>query len=169
MNTNEKEQSSQVDVRGKYETARKNLLLMLVLTVINVILLVVGSSSMLLFSATVPYYAAVFATVFVYPYSAVCIGVAACSILLYLLCWIFSKKHYGWMITALVLFILDTLALIGIYVIFRDFSGILDVIIHIWVLYYLIIGVKYGYQVQTMPEIQEMPEMPQQPEGEQED
>ena len=165
MNTNEKEQSSQVDVRGKYETARKNLLLMLALTVINVILLVVGSSSMLLFSATVPYYAAVFSTVFVYPYSAVCIGVTAGSIILYLLCWIFSKKHYGWMITALVLFVLDTLALIGIYVIFQDFSGILDVIIHIWVLYYLIIGVKYGYQAKSMPEIQEIP---QQPECEQE-
>jgi hypothetical protein len=32
----------------------------------------------------------------------------------------------------------------GIYLTAQDFSGILDVVFHVWILYYLIIGVKNG-------------------------
>ena len=136
----------------KYETARKNLLLMLIFTIINLVMLGLEANVMLLFSATIPYMAGVFAvstggTLF----SSICIGVAGVSMLAFLLCWTFSKKHYGWMIGALILFVMDTLAMIGMYILTGDFSGIIDAAAHVWVLYYLVIGVKYGYQLHTLP------------------
>lgn len=143
-------------MQNKYLMARKNLLLMLVLTVINIILFAVGADVMLLFSATVPYYSVVFGMVLGSRVLLIAgIVIAIVSLGLYLLCWIFSKKHYGWMIAALVLFILDTLTMISLYILLGDFSGVLDVAIHAWVLYYLVIGVRYGYQLKNTP--MEMP------------
>lgn len=68
------------------------------------------------------------------------------------MCWIFSKKHYGWMIVALTLFIMDSICMCILYLYAKEFSGILDVAIHIWVLYYLIVGVKCGVKLSKIPE-----------------
>ena len=150
----------------KYEIARKNLLLMLIFTIVNLVMLGLEANVMLLFSATIPYVAGVFAistggTLF----SSICIGIAGLSMVAFLLCWTFSKKHYGWMIGALVLFVLDTLAMIGMYILTGDFSGIIDAAAHVWVLYYLIIGVKYGYQLHTLP-VEEIENVLEESEGE---
>lgn len=140
-------------VQQKYTKARNNLLLMLILTVINIILYFVGSDTMMLFSATVPYFGIIIGSVAgSQAFFMFCACIAAAILILYLLCWILSKDHYGWMIVALVLFILDTLAMIGMYLGIGEFSGILDVVIHAWVLYYLIVGVNSGKQLKNMPE-----------------
>lgn len=137
----------------KYKTARNNLLLMLILTVVNIVLYVGGSETMMLFSATVPYFGIIFGMATgISTILAFCICITAAILITYLLCWILSKDHYGWMIAALVLFIIDTVAMIGLYLMMGEISGILDVAIHAWVLYYLIIGVKYGKQLKDMPE-----------------
>ncbi len=137
----------------KYNVARTNLILMIGLTVINIILALVGSDTMLLFSATVPYFATVFATMAEFQILfASLVAIAVLSVLCYLVCWIFSKKHFGWMIAALVLFVLDTLALIAFYLVAGEISGILDLAIHAWVLYYLILGVINGAKLKTLPE-----------------
>lgn len=150
-------------VREKYLVARKNLLLMLVLTVVNIVLFVVGADTMLLFSATVPYYGVVFGLVLGNPFIFLLgVGIAVISLLIYLLCWIFSKKHYGWMVTAMVLFIFDTVVMAVLYVLMADVSGILDILIHAWVLYYLIMGTRCGIQIKNMPEpIMEQAELPE--------
>ena len=139
--------------QAQYEKSRYNLLLMLIFTVINIFLMVCGSETMLLFSATVPYMAACFGA---WEESAAFLGfyatISATSIVAYFICWIFSKKHAGWMIAALVLFILDTLAMIGLYLLAEEVSGVLDVLMHAWILYYLIIGVKYGFLMRKLPE-----------------
>ncbi len=127
--------------------ARSNLLLMIVLTAVNIALLLAGSESMMLFSATIPYMILVLGVGESTALLGVCGVIAVLTILPYVLCWVFSKKHYGWMIAALVLFCVDTLTLVGVYVLIGDFSGIIDLLVHIWVLYYLIIGVKYGHQL----------------------
>ncbi len=143
----------------KYKTARANLLLMIVLTAVNILLLIAQSDSMLLFSATIPYFSSVLAymaveyglaanmTLFVF-----CVAITAVSILLYLLCWWLSKKHVGWMITALVLFVLDTAFMVYLYMTEQDVSGILDVLIHAWVIYYLIVGISSGTKLKRLPE-----------------
>lgn len=141
------------EVQKKYSNARSNLLLMIGLTLVNIILLLVGSDTMMLFSATVPYFvAAIGVGTEITELLIIFVAIAIAILIIYLLCWIFSKKHYGWMIVALVLFIIDSICMCGLYISIQDFSGILDVLIHIWVLYYLIIGVKSGAQLKKMPE-----------------
>lgn len=140
-------------IQQKYKTARNNLLLMLILTVVNILLYATGSDTMMLFSATIPYFGIIIGSVSgSQAFLTFCVCIAAAILITFLLCWILSKDHYGWMIVALVLFIIDTLAMIGMYLGMGEMSGILDVVIHVWVLYYLIIGVKYGKQLKTMPE-----------------
>lgn len=163
MNNNLQTRNEKENALKQLSVARGNLLLMIVLTVVNILLSLLGSDTMLLFSATVPYFAA---TVGILSEIGILVGIgvgiAAVILGIYLLCWIFSKKHYGWMIAALVLFALDTLAMIGIYMLYGDVSGVLDVLIHAWVLYYLVIGVRYGYKLKKMPPETEVSyEMPQ--------
>ena len=150
-------QSQRNALQQKYNASRANLLLMLAFTVVNIVLFFLDSATMFLFSATVPY---VF-TMFGYMLSAetadnlfviIGIAVAAVIIVVYLLCWIFSKKRYGWMIAALVLFVIDTLFMAWFYIIAGEASGAMDALIHIWVLYYLITGVISGYKLKKMPE-----------------
>ena len=153
MNAQQPAASQRQIAENKYKVARGNLLLMIVFTVLNIALLFTGSDMMMLFSATVPYYVAILGWASGdQAFLIVNLVIAAICLMVYLLCWLFSKKHYGWMIAALVLFVLDTLALVGVYLLIGDFSGIMDLLIHIWVLYYLFVGVKFGRQLKTLPE-----------------
>lgn len=139
-------------LQQQYKMARSNLLLMLVFTVANIVLLVTESETMFLFSATVPYLAVTMGIVSEnMTFLGICICVTVIILVLYALCWLLSKQHRGWMITALVLFVLDTLALGALYVAAGDFSGILDAVIHVWVLYYLIIGVVSSKKLRDLP------------------
>ncbi len=152
MNKSNARRPSLKATQQKYTIARQNLLLMIAFTIVNVVLLAVNSNVMMLFSATVPYYA--IAIGIVSESSAVltvCICLNAVILATYILCWVMSKKHYGWMIAALVMFILDTLALIGLYLLLQELSGVMDALIHAWVLYYLIIGVRCGHQLSSVP------------------
>ena len=152
MQNNQKPRNKKEFALQQVKIARSNLLLMIILTVVNIVLLTVGADTMLLFSATVPYYVAAFGIFSEISRLIVAgLAIAAVILVLYLICWIFSKKHYGWMIAALVLFILDSITMIGLYIWAEDFSGILDLVIHIWVLYYLIIGVRFGYKLKNIP------------------
>lgn len=137
----------------KYNAARSNLLMMIGFTLLNIILFLAGSSTMFLFSATIPYFAVTLGVIFEFtPVLVVCSVIAAAALVLYLICWHFSKRHHGWLIAALVMFCLDCAFLLWLYLPSLDVSGILDILIHAWVLYYLIIGVKYGAQLKKMPE-----------------
>lgn len=147
---------------GKLSIARNNLLLVIVFTVINIILAACYSGSYFLFSAFIPYFCAhIGAVIYHYPeemateigteippeIATVClvIGIVIAVLLLvpYLLCWIFSKRHYGWMIAALVLFSLDSIWLLINF----DLYYIMDILFHAYVIYYLIMGVQNGIRV----------------------
>ena len=143
----------------KYRSSRMNLLLMVILTAVNIVLFFTGTETMMLFSATVPYYAVAFGY-YLAP-SGIATGLfvlAGILVAVYLLCWLLSKKNYVWMIVALVLFVVDTIALVGLYIWIKDFSGIMDALIHIWVLYYLIVGASSGRKISMEPEtVEEVP------------
>lgn len=136
----------------KYKSARNNLLLMIGFTVINIVLLVVDAGVMFLFSATIPYYATLFGMMVdnVAAMTALFL-VAAFSIIAYLVCWIFSKKHFGWMIGALVLFVVDTVAMGRIALSMMDISAIIDVAFHAWVIFYLVMGISNGSKLRNLP------------------
>lgn len=136
------------ELEKKYEQSRGNLLLIIILTVINIALLFTPSGTMFLFSITIPYWAAAFAYFLELTYLYIVAGVV---IALYLACWIFSKKHYGWFIPALILFILDTIYLGYVSIDMAETSNIIDVLVHIWALYYLGAGIYFGYKLKRLP------------------
>ncbi|MBQ9083266.1 MAG: hypothetical protein IJY28_07190 [Clostridia bacterium] len=137
------------EAEEKFASARSNLLLMTVLSTINLFLLAFGSTNMLLFSATIPYWIA--ARSIVFDVTVLGFVLAMVLLLVYLLCWWKSEEHFGWMVAALVFFIIDTAFMAWLYVKAADVAGIMDVLIHAWVLYYLIIGIVYGRRLRTLP------------------
>lgn len=155
MNTQQTNFSERALAENKIKSARYNLLLMIILTVVNLILLAVGSDSMMLFSATVPYFSVVLGMAFeLQEFLIAGYVIAAVILALYLLCWLLSKKHFAWMLIALILFAIDTICLVLLYIGMQDFSGILDLVIHVAVLYYLFTGVRYGIKMRSLPEYQ---------------
>lgn len=87
------------------------------------------------------------------------VGLASAVLVLvpYLLCWIFSKKRRGWMIAALVLFAVDTGALVVDTLGSDDvLYNLPDLLFHIWVLVYLVLGVKHAQQA-LAPQPEETP------------
>lgn len=157
-------------LENRFRSARANLLFVIAATVINIILLISDGDSYFLFSASVPYllvsygmtlcgmfpaevYGDDYANMLFFDKSVfgVFLILAIIVLALYLVCWIFSKKNrIGWMIFALVLFSIDTVMLVLFYGI--DLEGILDIIVHILVLGYLIMGVSAAVKLKKLPE-----------------
>lgn len=158
----------------KYKTSRMNLLLVVVFTAVNVLLLATNSDMYFLFSAFIPYYIASFG-MFVcgrYPEEyyidvaeemvfldnsafAIFLVISVALSLLYLLAWFMSKKNrVGWLIFALVLFGIDTVAMLLITGISSEL--IFDILFHAWVLYYLILGIGAHYKLKKLPPEEEV-------------
>lgn len=162
---------------AKYNVARSNLLLVFAFTIVNILLNFVNAGFYLLFSASLPYdivdsalyetghYPAEYYADFVdfEPAPAavlyICVVIAAIIMLFYLLAYLFSKNgRYGWMIAALVFFSIDCLILLYDTVSLVSAIGasglvnnILDIAVHAWVLYYLIMGVSNGVKLSKAP------------------
>ena len=170
MNRNVKQLAPRALYQSKFNSARYNLLLVVAMTAINVVLLMLGGSSYFLFSATVPYSLAIDGMYMTgrmpeewyadWPasvpfldsgYMTVMMVIAFAIILVYLACFFFSKNFKtGWMIAATVLFVLDTLYMVFIYGVGAD--SVMDILLHAWVLYYLISGSVYGLKLKKLPE-----------------
>jgi hypothetical protein len=170
MNRNVKQLAPRALYQSKFNSARYNLLLVVAMTAINVVLLMLGGSSYFLFSATVPYSLAIDGMYMTgrmpeewyadWPasvpfldsgYMTVMMVIAFAIILVYLACFFFSKNFKtGWMIAATVVFILDTLYMVFIYGVGAD--SVMDILLHAWVLYYLISGSVYGLKLKKLPE-----------------
>ena len=145
-------------LQRRYLTARLNLLLVIALTLVNIILLFCGSETYFLFSASIPYYLTFFGMVLtgkiaaegINPGDALPVGVlialvavAVIILAVYFLCFYFGKKKPVWLIIALVLFTLDTIALIVLATYSGEFP-VVDLLMHAYVLLYLGFGV-YGH------------------------
>ena len=154
----------------KYRNARYNLLAVALVTLINVILAATASDSYFLFGATIPYiitlltalycglyppeyYGAEYSALEFYPMGVFYIGLAIALVIvgLYVLAFFLSnKKRVGWMIFALVLFCLDTLALIWYFGISPDW--ILDYVFHAWIIVILSLGIRNHFKMTQLPE-----------------
>lgn len=137
----------------KFNAARVDLLIVIALTLLNIVMLFAGSDTMMLFSASVPYYMLVIAAINdILPMG---VAVAAVALGLYFLCWLFSKKRPVWLLVATILFVVDCLWLVFLYAGVGELSGIVDLLIHVLVLYYLISGYVAAKKLKALPE--EMP------------
>ncbi len=147
----------------QYASSRTNLLIMIALTVISCVTLLTGDVYFM-FSAYLPIMCTNLIELFVMERAtsympqvidiliAAMVVVAVVSLIVYLLCWIFSKKHVGWLIAALVFFAIDSVVLL-LDMVGVGFSTdmILDVLFHAYVMYYLVSGVVAGIKLRTMP------------------
>ena len=134
---------------NKYNQGRFNLLWVTLFTVINIIVLVTNGGTKFLFSAAIPGFLVDYTMFFCgkYPteiykmyepfefvddslfYGALVVSVLICAF--YLLCFLLSKKRVGWIISALVIFSIDTILMFLLY----DVTTILaDIIFHAWVI-----------------------------------
>lgn len=136
-------------------TSRFNILLVIALTAINVILLFTDADSYFLFSASLPYYLVVFARE-VSPFlSVVATLFAVLCLAAYFLCFLFGKKHVGWLIAALAMFAVDTLFFLYVFVfiylpIFSEetiVSSLIDLVIHFYALYYFVAALIAGLKL----------------------
>ena len=171
-NVNNQQLSERQNLQNKYNICRANLLLVMIFSIVNMVLPAVGSQSYFLFSAFVPFFLAylgadatgMFSDEYYATYYApgefealdisfliVMMAIALVIVALYFLCWIMSKKHgIGWIITALVLFGLDTILMFLIQGVAID--AILDIVFHGWVIYYLIVGIVSYLKLKDLPE-----------------
>ena len=159
--------SRQEILENKYKSSVSSLLLVIIMSAVNIVLLVANSNTYFLFSAFIPYALADYGMYFCGMYSeeyydmqsmefldksflVVTIAIAIAILLLYFLCWFFAKKKkVGWLVFATVLFAIDTLsmfALIGFSV-----DSIIDIVFHLYVLLYLIIGISTHYKIKKLP------------------
>jgi hypothetical protein len=125
--------------------ARSSLLFIVILSIVNIF--AISGGSYFLFSAYLPQ---VFIALAVYGDPTLLMPMIVLSVIYvfpYLLCFIFSKKRKGWMVAALVLFLIDS-AFFAIDVLpllmLGDISFLFDAIIRVYALVTLIVGVT-GY------------------------
>lgn len=161
--------SQRQTLESKYASSRHNILLVVVFTVINLILLITNSNTYFLFSAYLPYFIVDLGMFLCGKYPAevytgefagmdftgneffvATLVTAAVIVVLYLLSWILAKKKSGWMIFALVFFVLDTVAMFAIIGISAD--QIVDIIFHAWVIISLINGISAYSKLKKLPE-----------------
>lgn len=124
-------------------SARSTILLILILSIVNIFAIAFGDTYFL-FSAYLPQ---VFIAFAVYGEPTLLMPMVVLSVIYvfpYLLCFIFAKKRKGWMIAALVLFIIDSIFfVIDVLPLFMlgDISFLFDAFIRVYALVSLIMGV----------------------------
>lgn len=155
----------------RYNSSRANLLWVVVLTAVNLIILATGGESYFLFSASVPYIltATVMALCGMFPpefyvdwdtsepffdqsFFYVALVISVVIIVFYLLCFLFSGKNRGgWLIAALVAFIVDTVAMFLYYGL--DLGMLIDIVLHIYVVGSLISGLIAHKKLKELGEV----------------
>ena len=152
---------------AKYKSARASLIMILVASVINIFSIAFADSYFLFSSYFTTLLAALGATLYVetgfMALFVVFALLALVSLVPYLLCFIFSKKHPGWMIAALVLFSLDTLLLLLDFVaalLIGDFSMLIDMAFHVYAIVCLALAVKHGLAAKKAPAPEAAPAAP---------
>jgi len=136
-----------------FEKSRNNLLSVVIFTVINLILTYFNAGVNFLFSATLPQF------VFEIAKSvnselennvSIIVGLIIAFIIIgiYFVFWIFVRRVRALILAAFIFFTIDSLLLL--YLIFNiefSFSVLLEIAFHVWILYYLINGVKAWYKL----------------------
>lgn len=146
MNNNKREVTPEY-LYKQVAGARSSLLMVIIFTVVNLAMLLLESGRYFLFSASVPYYMTAIGMGMdlgsgeagIGTFTIVALVISAVILVFYLLCWLLSKKHPGWFVVAMIGFLLDTLALVGMCLLMGMLAeSIMDLVFHGWVVVELI-------------------------------
>jgi len=139
--------------------ARSMLLIMTAFTIVNIVAYWFELNFMLPFSAFLPFTIFDFAYFFSIEWAdpnLLIYGIifASLIILFYFLGFILSKKQPAWLTMMFAMYIVDTLIMVYLFtaVFYFNTTMILDILFHIWVLYYLIMGVRAVKKLKQLPE-----------------
>lgn len=150
-------------LRKQIAGGQYSLMLILIFTAINIAFLMLDVDRYFLFSASVPYYLVMIgkgvengfssgAWDINGPLTITGLVIALVILAVYLLCWLLSRKKTGWMTAAMVLFIVDSIALVGItFVLYEDpMVNAMDFLLHIWAIVELVQAVRANKKLQAM-------------------
>lgn len=162
-------QNSREGLLRSISGGRSSLLLILVFTVVNLLFVMLDVDRYFLFAASVPYYLTSLGkgldNGFVDgawdingTYTITALVISAVILAVYLLCWLLSKKKTGWLTVAMILFILDTVALaIFTFALYDNpMVNLVDFLLHAWAIWELGKGAKAGAQLKKLPAETEM-------------
>ena len=154
-------------LENRYKTGRYNLLLVIIITLFNLIFAFLGAEKYYVFSAAIPYYLVINALFvcgkmpdswydhpkeeYIFEDASTLIVatvIAALILAVFFILYLMSKKHVGFLIAALVLFAIDTIAM---FVLMGIDGMILDILLHGLVIYYLISAILAVYKLRNMP------------------
>jgi predicted nucleic acid-binding Zn ribbon protein len=140
----------------KFEKARNNLLTVIAFTVVNLILIAFDAGINFLFSATLPQYifqlgkvldSEIGSSIF----TIAGLIVAFITIIPYFIFWILAKRARGLILAALIFFGIDSLILLFLILSMEfNFSFLLEIVFHGWILYYLINGVIAWFKMRDV-------------------
>ena len=140
-------------------TGRTALIGVVILTVLNLVLLLTDSDRYLLFSISVPYFLTVLGQIMdenllsgSYTVTALVISVVVLA--LYVVCFVLSKKRPGWLTAGLVLFCVDTAALIVFVFTLTGSpeSFFMDFVFHVLIIVELAMAVKGNKKLKALRE-----------------
>ncbi len=160
MNNKGIDKNSREYLLRKVAGARHSLLLVLIFTVINLVILLADGNSYFLFSASVPYYLTAFGMVMDMEMGASGVGVftttalviSAVILIVYLVCWLLTKKRPAWYVVSAVLFALDTVVLVLVALGFEMLAdSIMDLVFHAWVIVELFQAVSANKKLKNLP------------------
>jgi len=161
----------------KFTRSRYDLLLLVAFTLLNIVMLLLKSDTYLLFAASIPYYLVFYGmlftgkfpadwyggeieeyTIFNNTFFVITLILALVCLVFYVSFWYFSRKGgAGWLITALVFVVLDT---VGMFLLVNfDPSMLLDVLFHGWIIFELAVGVSSAKRLKKLPPEEELPPM----------
>ena len=153
-------------IQRRIQAARGNLILVIIFTIANIMSYWFQFGFMMPFSAFIPF------TIFDFSYyfsvelndPNLFIGgiiLASGVILLYIMGYVLSKKKPEWLTFMLVMYVFDTVVMLYLFIGIFAFNStmILDILFHIWVLYYFTNGVLAVNKLKTSrQEIEEQPD-----------
>ena len=136
---------NETPAQRRYRAGRNNLLLILIFGAVNLVMTSVGGDIYFLFSNYgALLLGAIGRELYLLSgdivYLLIFVGFALLVLLPYLLCWIFSKKHGGWLWAAAILFTIDTGLVVWFGFTEVETSMIADLVFHIWAAVSLYIG-----------------------------
>ncbi len=131
-------------LQKQFSIARANLVIMTALTCVNIAMIALETGRVFQFSAATPQLAFIVFSNGDAVQKAAGLLISVLIIGLFALCYVLSKRNPLWMTAALVLFVCDTAFLVVWLVAVADnlLANSIEVLYHVWVLYYLIRGVQ---------------------------
>lgn len=135
--------------------ARSFLLIALIFTALNLVLVMLNTMEATFFSIFTPYVLVLYGRLMDFgamgSNTVTALVIAVVILVVFVLCWLLSKKKSGWLVAGAVLFVLDTAALLFFCYVNNAFSDMLvNILIHAYIVFILVRGCISAVKLKQM-------------------